>query len=59
MGPAAPGRIPWSAVVMWADVHRMPEEDFLLLTKGIAAMDEAFIGWWNEDQARRQPAAKS
>jgi hypothetical protein len=55
MGPAAPGRIPWSAVVLWIDRHRYREEEALLLQKGISAMDEAFIAWWNEDQARKRP----
>lgn len=58
MGPAAPGRIPWSAVMLYCDRLRYGEEDRLLLTRGVAAMDEAFLEWWQEDAARRAQAAK-
>jgi hypothetical protein len=43
MAGSAPGRIPWTAVVTWCEVHGLPEDDLDFLWRCFAAMDEVFI----------------
>lgn len=48
MGPAAPGRIPWTAVQRWCERHGYGADEAEFLDRGLMAMDEAYIAWYAE-----------
>lgn len=45
---SVPGKIAWSAVVMWCDVHGYGADDREMLDLCIQAMDRAYLEWWSE-----------
>jgi hypothetical protein len=53
MGAVTPGRIPWMAVVAWADFHDLPREELDLLDQCVVAMDSEFIAYHNAIAAEK------
>ena len=51
MGPPLPGRIPWTAVARWAEVHRLSEDDAEMLDGLLGEMDAEFLAWHREQRA--------
>lgn len=47
MGPAIPGRIPWSVVAAWCDVHGYGEADAELFDAVMGELDGVFIADYN------------
>lgn len=46
MGPATPGRIPWSVVARWCDVHGHGATEMEFLDLCFAALDAEFFEHW-------------
>jgi hypothetical protein len=56
MGPARPGRIPWTSVAAWCEWHGYGGDDEAVLEAGLAAMDAEFLAWHDEQQRAAEAA---
>jgi hypothetical protein len=57
MGPAVPGRIPWTVVLAWSRHHRLSRGEMTMLDIGFAAMDATYIDWWVKAQDTAETAS--
>jgi hypothetical protein len=46
MGPAMPGRIPWTVVRAWAAFHRLHKGEIELMDTCFGALDAVWIAWY-------------
>lgn len=55
MGAPVPGRIPWSIVRLWCKHHRLQKGEMDMLDACFAAMDSAYLEWWQAKQTPAEP----
>lgn len=52
MGPAVPGRIPWSLVHLWAQHHQLERGAMAMLDACFAELDTVYLTWWVAQQPK-------
>jgi hypothetical protein len=55
MGPAVPGRIPWTVVRAWGQYHRLRRGEFEMLDLCFAVLDGVYIAWYLAEQKKSTP----
>lgn len=43
-----PGRIPWTAIIRYADWHEYGREQTNILMRLLGDMDKIYLDWWTE-----------